>query len=354
MITIAVALSIILLLVILYLLFRIQVLASIFKGSYRRDIGKSNKVNAMLLLVFFFVMGGLFIWSFTDAWDDMVLPVASEHGIAIDSMFWLTMAVIGFVFVLTHILLFFYSYKYQHKEDKRAYYYPHNNKIEIIWTVIPAVVMALLVFSGWKTWAKITSPAPDNAVVVEVMGKQFNWLVRYPGSDNKLGLVKHTLIDASNEFGLDVNDPNAQDDFPGETSAFHVPVGTPVLLKIRARDVIHSVFLPHFRVKMDAVPGMPTSFWFIPTKTTSEMQTETGNPEFQYELACTEVCGRGHFAMKMTMVVDEPEEYQKWVAAQQQKSFVTQLKGAPADSASAVTASTNADAAGAPALASKQ
>ncbi|WP_181305921.1 cytochrome c oxidase subunit II [Rufibacter sp. XAAS-G3-1] len=354
MITIVVALSILLLLVVLYLLFRIQVLASIFKGSYRRDIGKSNKVNAILMLVFLFVMGALFVWSFMDSWDDMVLPIASVHGVDIDSMFWLTMAVIGFVFALTHILLFIYSYKYQHQESKRAYYYPHNNKIEIIWTVIPAVVMALLVFSGWKTWAKITSPAPENAVVVEIMGKQFNWLVRYPGADNKLGHVKHTLIDATNEFGLDLNDQNAKDDFPGEPSAFHVPKGTPVLLKIRARDVIHSVFLPHFRVKMDAVPGMPTSFWFIPTKTTSEMQSETGNANFQYELACTEVCGRGHFAMKMTMIVDEPEEYQKWVASQQKKTFSTQLQAAPADSTAAVAVNSTSGAAGAIASASKQ
>jgi cytochrome c oxidase subunit II len=346
MIKIAVALSIILLLVVLYLLFRIQVLASIFKGSYRTDIGKSNKINAFLMIAFFLVMSALFIWSFMDAQEDMILPVASEHGVEIDSMFWITMAVIGFVFVLTHILLFVYSYKYQHQEGKRAYYYPHNNKVEIIWTVIPAVVMALLVFSGWKTWASITSPAPEQSVVVEIMGKQFNWLVRYPGDDNKLGVVKHTLIDATNEFGIDFTDKNAADDFTPGASSFHVPKGTPVLLKIRARDVIHSVFLPHFRVKMDAVPGMPTSFWFIPTKTTAEMQTETGNPEFQYELACTEVCGRGHFAMKMVMVVDEPEEYAKWVAEQKKQTFVSQLQ-APAESTGA-TGSSNAGAASSP------
>ncbi|MFC6997899.1 cytochrome c oxidase subunit II [Rufibacter roseus] len=329
MITIAVALSIILLLVILYLLFRIQVLASIFKGSYRRDVGKSNKVNAILLLAFFIVMGGLFVWSFVAAKEDMILPLASAHGDELDSMFWLTMAVIGIVFVITHILLFVYSYKYQHQDGKRAYYYPHNNKIEIIWTVIPAVVMALLVFSGWKTWAKITSPAPAESVMVEVMGKQFNWMVRYPGNDNKLGLVKHTLINANNEFGIDYSDQNAQDDFMADPTAFRVPKGKPVLLKIRSRDVIHSVFLPHFRVKMDAVPGMPTTFWFIPTKTTAEMQTETGNPNFQYELACTEVCGRGHFAMKMIMVVEEPEDYDAWIAEQSKKTFVSQ-QAAPA------------------------
>lgn len=339
MITIAVALSIILLLVILYLLFKIQVLASIFKGSYRKDIGKSNKVNAVLMLVFFFGMGALFVWSFADSLDDMMVPLASEHGVEIDSLFWLTMIVIGVVFVITHILLFFYSYKYQHKEGKRAYYYPHNNKVEIIWTVIPAIVMAMLVFSGWKTWAKITSPAPQDAVIVEVMGKQFNWMVRYPGADNQLGLVKHTLINSNNEFGIDFTDKNSQDDFQSESSTFRVPKGKPVLLKIRARDVIHSVFLPHFRVKMDAVPGMPTSFWFIPTKTTAEMQDETSNPDFQYELACTEVCGRGHFAMKMVMIVEEQEDYDAWVAGQSKKTFASLIQ-APADSASNNSAET--------------
>src|SRR5690606_31742012 len=139
---------------------------------------------------------------------------------------------------------------YQHKDEKRAYYYPHNNKLEIVWTMIPAVVMAILVFAGWKTWANITSAAPADAVVVEVMGKQFSWLVRYPGADGKLGEANVHLIDATNEIGVDFSDPNAMDDFmPRE---IHVPKGKPVLFKIRSRDVIHSVFLPHFRVKMDA------------------------------------------------------------------------------------------------------
>jgi cytochrome c oxidase subunit II len=317
MITFAIVLSIILLLVILFLLFRIGTLASIFRGSTQRAVGTtktSNKVNSALLLLFLIGGGAAFAWSFADAWDDMNQPLASVHGAWTDSLFWTTMIVIGIVFVLTQILLFWYSYKYQHKDDKRAYYYPHNNKVEIIWTMIPAVVMALLVFAGWKTWANITSAAPSDAVVVEVMGKQFSWLVRYPGADGKLGEANFQLIDATNEMGVDFSDPNAMDDFmPRE---IHVPKGKPVLLKIRSRDVIHSVFLPHFRVKMDAVPGMPTKFWFVPTKTTAEMRSETGNPEFNYELACTEICGRGHFAMRYILVVDEEDEYEEWVASQ--------------------------------------
>lgn len=318
MITFAIGLSIVLLFVILFLLFRIGTLASIFRGSTQRAAGTtktSNKVNGVLLLLFLLVGGAAFAWSFADSWDEMNPPLASVHGEWTDSLFWTTMIVIGIVFVITQVLLFWYSYKYQHKDDKRAYYYPHNNKLEIIWTMIPAVVMALLVFAGWKTWTNITSAAPEDAVVVEVMGKQFNWMVRYPGADGKLGTANFRLIDATNEFGVDFSDPNSMDDFmPRE---IHVPKGKPVLLKIRSRDVIHSVFLPHFRLKMDAVPGMPTKFWFVPTKTTAEMQSETGNPNFNYELACTEICGRGHFAMRFILVVDEPEEYQAWLASQQ-------------------------------------
>ncbi|GHA73170.1 cytochrome c oxidase subunit II [Pontibacter akesuensis] len=323
MISIAIGLSVVLLFVILFLLFRIGTLASIFRGSTERAVGTtktSNRVNGTLMILFLVLGGAGFIWSFIAYWDEMNPPLASVHGEWTDSLFWTTMIIIGVVFVITQILLFWYSYQYQHKDDKRAYYYPHNNKLEIIWTMIPAVVMALLVFGGWKTWTNITSASPEESIVVEVMGKQFNWMVRYPGADGELGVAKTPLITAVNEFGIDFSDPNAQDDFmPRE---IHVPKGKPVLLKIRARDVIHSVYMPHFRLKMDAVPGMPTKFWFVPTKTTYEMRNETGNPEFNYELACAEVCGRGHFAMRFVVVVDEPEEYEAWLA--EQVSFAEQ------------------------------
>ncbi|MER2995964.1 cytochrome c oxidase subunit II [Pontibacter populi] len=324
MITIAIGLSILLLLVVLFLLFRIGTLASIFRGSSQRAVGTtktSNKVNSMLLLLFLIVGGIAFAWSFSESWDEMNQPLASLHGEWTDELFWTTMIIIGIVFVITQVLLFWYSYKYQHQDDKRAYYYPHNNKLELIWTMIPAVVMAILVFAGWKTWTNITSAAPADAVVVEVMGKQFNWMVRYPGADGKLGVTKTSLIDATNEFGIDFSDPNAQDDIVNPLE-LHIPKGKPVLFKIRSRDVIHSVFLPHFRQKMDAVPGMPTKFWFVPTKTTYEMQSETGNPEFKYEMACTEICGRGHFAMRYVVVVDEQEDYEAWLA--EQKAFASQ------------------------------
>ena len=309
-----------LLLVVFGLLFRLQILTSIFSGSSAREFGTSNRVNGILMLVFMIVGGAAFAWSFSDNYDKMNPPIASVHGHATERMFWITMIVIGIVFVLTQVLLFVYSYKYQHQEGRRAYFFPHNNKIEIIWTVIPAIVMAALVFAGWKEWTRITGPAPKDAVVLEIMGKQFNWLVRYPGRDMKLGVVNYRLIDATNEFGFDLSDKAGLDDFvPGE---IHVPKGHPVLLKIRSRDVLHAVYMPHFRVQMYAVPGMPTKFWFTPTKSTDEMRAQLGKPDFKYELACNQICGRGHFAMKFTIVVDEPDDYVAWYA--QQKSFSEQ------------------------------
>ncbi|OUJ75579.1 cytochrome c oxidase subunit II [Hymenobacter crusticola] len=320
MTALSIFLVLVLLLVVFGLLFRLQILTSIFSGSFTRDIGFSNRANAILMIVFMVVGGAAFTWSFIDNYDKMNPPIASIHGHALERMFWTTMIILGIAFAITQVMLFVFSYKYQHKDNRRAFFFSHNNKIEVIWTLIPAIVMASLVFAGWKQWTKITGPAPKDAVVLEVMGKQFNWLVRYPGRDQKLGVVNYRLIDATNEFGFDLNDKNGLDDFTA--GEIHVPKGHPVLLRIRSRDVLHAVYMPHFRVQMYAVPGMPTKFWFTPTKTTDEMRAQLGNPDFKYELACNQICGRGHFAMKLNIVVDEPDDYVAWYA--QQKSFAEQ------------------------------
>lgn len=309
----------VLLLVVFGLLFRLQILSSIFSGSFTRDIGMSNSVNAVLMLVFLIGGGGWFAYSFVENYSKMNPPIASVHGHHMETMFWLTMAILGIAFVITQGLLFVYAYKYQHKEGRRAYFFAHNNTIEVIWTIIPAIVMAALIFAGWKAWTRITGPAPKDSVVVELMGKQFNWLVRYPGRDLKLGVINYRLIDASNDFGIDLNDQAAQDDFTA--TEIHIPKGHPVLFKIRSRDVLHDVYMPNFRVQMYAVPGMPTRFWFTPTTSTDEMRAKLGNPKFNYELACNQICGKSHYAMKATVVVDEPDDYQNWFASQ--KSFAS-------------------------------
>lgn len=307
--------ALVLLFVVIGLLVRAQVLIDIFTKSSERRVGLSNKINALLFPVFFVVGLIGFIYLSVTSRKYYLPESASEHGVRTDELFWITMGVITVVFIATHVLLFFFPYVYQFKENRKALFYPVNHRLEFIWTVIPAVVLSLLVFSGWKVWSDIMKEAPKDAVVVEIVGKQFNWLVRYPGKDLELGKHNFRKIDDLNTVGIDFADKDAFDDFmAGEV---HIPVGKPVLFKIRARDVLHSVFAPHFRLKMDAVPGMPTKFWFTPTKTTAQMKNETGNPDFTYEIACTEVCGRGHFGMRIPLVVHDEDEYNDWFKSQQ-------------------------------------
>ena len=183
-----------------------------------------------------------------------------------------------------------------------------------MWTLVPTVVFAVLIVLGLRTWTHLKSAAPATAEVIEIMGSQFAWAVRYPGPDNALGHRDYRMIDVDNAFGLDVTDAASFDDLTPQQ--LHLPKGQPVLLKIFSRDVIHSVFLPHFRVKMDAVPGMTTRFWFTPRYTTAEMRAKTNDPDFDYELACAEVCGRAHFAMRLVVVVEEAEAYARWKSEQ--------------------------------------
>lgn len=306
--------GIVLLISVIWMVYRIQTLITVAKGSDKKIANTSNKVNAAMGMVFLIGSLILMFWYSIKEFDNYQMPIASEHGIVTDRLFWITMAVTGFIFILTHILLFWFGYRYQYKENKRAAYYPDNNKLEIIWTLVPAIVLTVLVVSGYKAWSDITSPAPEDAHVVEILGYQFAWDIRYPGQDNILGDYDYRLINATNSGGVDFTDKNSFDDFPSATIV--IPKGEPVLFKIRARDVLHSVFAPHMRLKMDAVPGMPTRFWFVPNKTTTEMREELGDEEFEFEVACAEVCGNGHFGMRKVITVVEPDEFRKWVADQ--------------------------------------
>lgn len=315
MMSLIIGLGVILVLCILYMIFRIGTLVGLVKGSKEGE-HPGNDLHGYLFLVFMVLGLGLFGWYSYTHFDSYVLPIASEHGVATDELFWITMWISVIAFVLLSIVMFGFAYKYRYNANRRATYFPDSAKLEIVWTVIPAVVLALLIFKGLRVWGDITSPASEDAEVIEVIGQQFAWTARYPGvKDKQLGEVNYKLIDAVNEFGLDLTDKNSFDDF--KALELHLPKGKEVHLKIRAKDVIHSVFLPHFRVKMDAVPGMYTNFKFVPTKSTQDMRDETGNPDFNYELACTEVCGQGHFSMRFLVVVEEPEEYEKWKAAQE-------------------------------------
>jgi cytochrome c oxidase subunit II len=325
--------SIALILGILYMIFRVGNLMGIAKGRKADErVGSDNKVHAVLFVLFMISSLALFFWYSFENFDRYQLPVASEHGVKTDSLFWITMAITVIAFVIISIVMFVFVYQYQYKEGQRAKFYPDNHRLELAWTIIPAIVLTVLIFTGLTTWNQITSPASKEAEVIELIGQQFAWTARYPGKDNQLGSYNYKLIDAVNEFGLDLGkDKSTYDDF--KSLELHLPVGKEVLLKIRAKDVLHSVFIPHLRVKMDAVPGMPTQFKFIATKTTEEMRSETKNPNFNYELACTEICGRGHFSMKMAVVIEDLESYNKWKASQEAwlKQNPDYLKNVPAE-----------------------
>ncbi|HEY0654769.1 MAG TPA: cytochrome c oxidase subunit II transmembrane domain-containing protein [Chryseosolibacter sp.] len=310
-----IGLGIVLILVILYMIFRVGNLVSIAKGEKNDRSDSSNSLNAALFIVFMVVSLGVFFWYSYAYFEDYTLPIASVHGAHTDSLFWITMGVTVIAFTIISIVMFIFIYQYRYDPNRKAKFYPDNHYLELAWTIIPAIVLAVLIFTGLRAWNDITSPASKEAEVIEVMGQQFAWVIRYPGvKDNTLGGYNYKNITAVNEFGLDLTDKNTFDDV--KSLELHIPKGKEVLLKIRAKDVLHSVFLPHFRVKMDAVPGMTTQFKFVATKTTQEMRDELGNQNFNYELACTEICGRGHFSMRMPVVVHEVEEFEAWKKGQ--------------------------------------
>ena len=326
-----VALAIVFIVLTILVISKTQTLLKGVKGETEQNgdvVDGANNINAIGLFIFWILSVIGVFWSFFYAKKDFLMafgdiPSASSvHGKETDFWFWFGMAVVTASFLVVNSVLFYFPLKYRYNKNRKAHFYPHNNTLEIVWTLVPAVIMAGLVFTGLRVWNKVMSDAPKDAEIIEIMGKQFGWQVRYGGVENgKLGNYNYKLIDdaAGNEFGLDFTDENSFDDFTN-SSELHIPKGKPVLLKIRARDVLHSVFIPHMRVKMDAVPGMPTKFWFIADKTTADMKAELGNPDFKYEIACTEVCGRSHFAMKLILVVDEPAEYEKW--KKEQKSLL--------------------------------
>jgi cytochrome c oxidase subunit II len=318
---------------------------AILKGEdkTRKD---TNRINGFLLLAF--LIAGLWgVWYCHQLLKGKVLgEPASNHGERIDSMIFITLIITGIVFVITQVLLFWFSYKYQEKENKQAFYYPHNNRLEVIWTVIPAIVLTVLVGFGLYYWFQVTGEAPKDSLLVEVTGKQFNWEFRYPGKDGVLGKKYYKNVDETkgNPLGQIWDDPANHDDVY-TTGEMHIVVNKPVKLIINAKDVIHDVGLVHFRMKMDAVPGIPTTMWFTPKFTTRQMREKYG-PDFNYEISCDQMCGKGHFSMRGTVIVESEAEYKVWLASRKPQYAAameaakggTNLQPAAADSATKVSA----------------
>ncbi|MDF2190905.1 cytochrome c oxidase subunit II [Paraflavitalea sp. CAU 1676] len=312
---------------------------SVLKGE-KKAFEQNNRINAFLMVVFL-VLGLIGVWWCNKALYPKTLmpyPAASEHGKNIDTMLMITIAITGIVFLITQILLFWFAYKYQHSEKRQAFFYPHNNKLEVLWTTVPAIALCILVGFGLFYWFRMTGEAPADAMQVEITGKQFGWIYRYPGKDGEFGKKYYRNIDEAtgNQLGLiwrDTTiikkdrhnnpvgeaklkaDPQGFDDLVDNTAMYLVK-GKAVKLIINSRDVIHDVGLSHFRLKMDAVPGTPTTMWFTPQYTTDEMKKITNNPKFEYEISCDQMCGNSHYAMRGIIKVVTPEEFILWKAKQ--------------------------------------
>lgn len=290
---------------------------SILKGE-EKTRKQNNRINGFLMIAFL-ILGLIGVWWCNKLYYPKTLFVegaASAEGKNIDTMLWITIGVTGSVFFATQILLFWFSFRYQETDKRKPLYFTHSNKLELIWTGIPAIVLTVLVVFGLKYWFKFTSDAPKGSQLVEITGHQFGWEMRYPGKDGVLGRKNYKLTDASkgNPLGVDWADAASHDDLHVAT-IMHVVVNKPVKLVINSMDVIHDVGLPHFRLKMDAVPGTPTTLWFTPIYTTAQMKDRTGNPDFTYEIACDQLCGRGHYTMRGVVIVETQQEYDAYMAS---------------------------------------
>jgi len=316
----------------------------------RETLRDNSKWNGWLSLGFLVVF---LVAVFVSAWDYRNVMMgygphesASAHGGVLDGMFNLTLILTGIVFVITHIALFWFAFKYRWKEGRKAQFIAHDNRLEVWWTAIPAVVMTLLVVRGLNAWNMVMADVKEGEdyIEIEATGQQFNWIIRYPGPDGKLGARNYKLTTANNQLGMDFADPKTWDDMiPGQE--LYLPVGKKVRVRITAKDVLHNFDMPHFRVKMDAVPGMPTYFIFTPIKTTAEYRNQLRKyPEFNepydpaepkgpkrwekfdYELACAELCGKGHYSMRRVFKIVSQEEFDAWYK-KQESFYLAQIRG---------------------------
>ena len=302
-----------------------------------------NNTQGYFMLAFVFIIYGILAYCFWE-WGDVLLPVAaSEHGLEIDQLMLVTMIVIFVVGIFTQWLLHYFAFVYRGSKDKKALFYAENHRLEFIWTIIPVLVLAVLIIYGLFTWTDIMSfDDDDDPMVVELYAYQFDWRARYAGADNTLGEANVRLIEGLNQLGVDVSDPNAQDD--KVVTELHLPIGRKVLFKMRAQDVLHSAYMPHFRAQMNCVPGMITQFAYTPNITTKDMRLDEDviakvthineirtakNIEliakgeevlemydFEFLLLCNKICGSNHFNMQMNIVVETLEEFNAWVAKQ--------------------------------------
>ena len=327
---------------------------------------QDNKVQGYLMFAFIaffyiFMIYGLIVWG------PLVLDnPASEHGTEVDFLMNITWVLIFIVQFITQLLLHYFAFKYRGTKETKAFYFADNNKLELIWSTIPAVVLAGLILYGLYAWTNImfVNEQEEEVIVIELYAKQFGWEARYAGEDNVLGKANVRYIEGINTLGVDMADTNAQDD--KMATELVLPKGKKVLFKMRSQDVLHSAYMPHFRAQMNCVPGMVTQFAFVPSLTTEEyrnipkivdkvahinkLRTKKSNElvadgklaldpyEFNYLLLCNKICGASHYNMQMKITVVSPEDFKTWLAdkptmAQQKKDAMVPAETVAPDSA---------------------
>ena len=318
MTNILIALVVLLVIVSLVQLTRVSELLAELKNEDVNEVTDSdNKTQGVLYLIVGMGFIVFVIWQMFE-WNHLLLPeAASLHGAKIDVLMQFTMGMILIVFFILTPMLFYFAYRYRGNKKNTAYFLSHNNKLEFIWTIIPTIVLTCVIIYGLKTWDETMNVDTSNAKVIEVYSEQFKWTARSSGDDNILGGSNFKLVTATNAIGVDMQDKHALDD--KLLREVHLVVDKPVLLKFRSRDVIHSAFLPHFRVQMNCVPGLITQFAFTPTKTTKQMKQEEGE-DFEYVLLCNKICGSAHYNMQMGFIVETQEEYDAWISSKKTMS----------------------------------
>lgn len=316
---------------------------------------KDNDLHGKLMFAFLVFIYLVTIFSFVSYTKVLLPEAASEHGETYDTLFFVSFALIMFVQIVTQALLHYFSYKYRGLKETKAEFITHNNKLEFIWTIIPAIVLFGLILYGMTTWSQIMNFEEDeDALVIELYAQQWNWKARYAGADNVLGDANVRFLndyDGLNVVGIDSSDPNGLDDIV-VTQEFHLPVDRKVIFKFRSQDVLHSAYMPHFRAQMNCVPGMITEFSFTPTITTADMRMnadvvdkvnrinkiryensqeliakgeESLDPyQFDYLLLCAKICGASHYNMQMKIIVESEKDFNKWINNQKTFSEVIQ------------------------------
>ena len=309
---------------------------------------KDNDMQGKLMFLFLAFIYVVTIYSFASYTKVLLPESASEHGYTYDTLLWVSFALILFVQTVTQALLHYFAFRFRGIKGRKASFITHDNKLEFIWTIIPAITLFILIFYGMNTWSDIMNFDDDeDALVIELYAQQWNWKARYAGEDNVLGDANVRFLndfDGRNIVGIDSSDPNGLDDIV-VTQEFHLPVDRKVIFKFRSQDVLHSAYMPHFRAQMNCVPGMITEFAFTPVMTTEQMRQtpemiakvkkinkiRTKNSEelvlkgeeplepyiFDYILLCNKICGASHYNMQMKIIVETEGKFKKWMSNQQ-------------------------------------